>query len=244
LAQAFSFLKPANSASAGRLSDSAMAAVAQQTRSPYAAFLELPSVAALTSASTSGGGLPPTQMAAAEELARVKPGPRPSATAMELARRSLLDHSRWLEAQEWEDAARRERRELLNLPDAAFSPPPRANAAATPKAAASKAAPPRASAGDVELRPGEVALCFHLPCGRRVVQHFGTSQSAFDVYSKAYELLHDKSGQFRMTITGPLRTEVSIPNLNEKAIDEAAWSFDLNGLGLRPGRTYVVNVTQ
>mmetsp|Transcript_19608 Transcript_19608/g.38507 ORF Transcript_19608/g.38507 Transcript_19608/m.38507 type:complete len:222 (-) Transcript_19608:159-824(-) len=221
-----------------------MAAVAQQTTSPYAAFLELPSVAALSSASNNGGGLPPRQIAVAEELTREKPGPRPSAAAIELARKSMQDHSRWTEAQVKEDAARLERRELLNLPDTAFSPPPRATPAAAPKAAASKAAPPKAPAENIELRPGEVALNFHLPDGRQVMQHFGTSQSAFDVYSKAYELLHDKNGAFRMTVTGPQRAEGFVPNIKDRAIDEGAWSFDLNGLGLRPGRTYVVKVMQ
>uniref|UniRef100_A0A7S4T4H5 UBX domain-containing protein n=1 Tax=Alexandrium monilatum TaxID=311494 RepID=A0A7S4T4H5_9DINO len=199
-----------------------MAVGSQVAGSQYAAFSGLPGGGIGASAGAGAGPEPALLAEARAFLGRRSERP----AVFSLARAALAEHDEWLERTKMEDAARQERRELLRVPDRTGAS---ASTAPAAKAAAAAAEPSKG------LRSGEVELRFHLPDKRQITQHFQASQSGFDVYSKAYELLRDKSRSFSMSISGQ--------GLN-KPLDEGTWSFDLSSLGLKAGQTCDVKVTQ
>ncbi|CAE8647160.1 unnamed protein product, partial [Polarella glacialis] len=149
----------------------------------------------------------------------------------DLARHAAQEHDAWLLTQEKHEESRRERVELMRI------------ATDTPKAAPARsaAAPLARPVGSSALAAAEVSLMFHMPDKRQVSQNVHISSVAFDVYTKAYELLEKKDIAFTMNVSGP---RGGAPRLLSKELDEGTWSASLSGLGLVAGGIYDVQVSQ
>mmetsp|Transcript_95467 Transcript_95467/g.169505 ORF Transcript_95467/g.169505 Transcript_95467/m.169505 type:complete len:177 (-) Transcript_95467:64-594(-) len=129
----------------------------------------------------------------------------------ELARKVQAEHQAWVASKDQEEASRRERAELMKV-----------------------------ASGDSPTRQAqEASLAFCMPDGRQVNQNMPLSKTAFDVYTKAYDLLQRKERAFTMKVVGPRGS-----NRVTRELDEATFGMLLSDLGIQSSGIFDVKVVQ
>jgi hypothetical protein len=183
--------------------------------SPYAPFVELPSIKG-TRGGLGGPEVPARLLAGVpEDFFKCE--------ALDLARKVLQDHEKWTEREQRQQRDRKERQELMRVVGGKAD-------------ARGGAGYPTTQSQPATVGSNQVSVEFRLPDGRRPSLPFKLTDSAFDLYGKSYELLTNKERAFFMSLSGP-----GTPKLK---LNEATWSSALSGLGLRAGSSYVLEVSQ
>ncbi|CAE7256097.1 unnamed protein product [Symbiodinium natans] len=130
-----------------------------------------------------------------------------------LARDVVSDHDKWLSTLKEEEANRKERQELLRVV--------------------------AQTSGPVEK---EATLNFQMPGGSQASDKFDVeATTAFDLNSKAYQLLSNTRDPWKITVTGP--TAGSATSISVE-VSEAMYGQSLASLGVVPGCSYAVKIVQ
>mmetsp|Transcript_69060 Transcript_69060/g.135574 ORF Transcript_69060/g.135574 Transcript_69060/m.135574 type:complete len:198 (+) Transcript_69060:105-698(+) len=193
-------------------------ATADAAGGPYASFVSLPrGGAGATLGAASVAGAVTAIAGAAGSVGGARAAAAEAEAAFDLARAVLADYDRWAEVRAREEAARQERKLVMQVPDTG------------------------AGAAGAGRRSSQVMLHFKLPDGRTVNQGFEAGAGCFDVYTKVYELLKDKESAFFITVSGPVGGAVT---LSKKKLSDDSFADDLTKFGLQAGKAYDVAISQ
>ncbi|CAE7226731.1 unnamed protein product [Symbiodinium sp. CCMP2592] len=130
-----------------------------------------------------------------------------------LARDVVADHEKWLSTMSDEEASRKERQDLLRVV--------------------------AQSSGTVDKK---ATLQFQMPGGSQATEKLDVeATTAFELNSKAYELLSNKREQWKITVSGPTAGAASSVFIE---VNEAMYGQSLASLGMAPGCSYTVKVVQ
>ncbi|CAE7560142.1 unnamed protein product [Symbiodinium pilosum] len=128
-----------------------------------------------------------------------------------LAREVVTDHDKWLSTLREEEANRKERKDLLRVVAQTSG-------------------------------PVEATLNFEMPNGAQATEKLNVeATTAFELYTKAYELLVNKDTLWKITVSGPTAGSASPISVQVK---EAMYGQSLASLGLKAGCSYAVKIVQ